>query len=91
MGYRYVAICSDDSLTALPRFFAECLDKPIQIASIQSLRSESRVYPPASLVVIDEAHCALADSVRELVEHYKVCHVSRSLSASEAQLASFFT
>ena len=41
---------------------------PIQIASIDTLRR--RVRPPADLVVIDEAHRALSQSYRALLEEY---------------------
>lgn len=41
---------------------------PIQIASIDTLRNREK--PPADLVVIDEAHRALAKSYVDLVAHY---------------------
>lgn len=44
----------------------------MQIASLQSLRSESREYPDAQLVIIDEAHCAVSESCLQLCRHYKV-------------------
>lgn len=51
--------------------YAECLSRPIQVTSIQSLQSECREYPPAALVIVDEAHCAISDSFTELIAHYK--------------------
>jgi hypothetical protein len=44
----------------------------VQIASLQSMRSESREYPDAQIVIIDEAHCAVSDTCLDLCRHYKV-------------------
>lgn len=59
-------------------------DALVQIASIQSLRAKRNTgsggaggadasgdaWPPADLVVIDEAHCAVAPSYLRMCEHY---------------------
>jgi superfamily II DNA or RNA helicase len=46
--------------------------KPIQIASIQTLRPrlESNDCPPTDLIVIDEAHCAISASYMQLLRHF---------------------
>lgn len=41
---------------------------PVQVASIDTLRR--RALPPADLIIIDEAHRALAPSYRALRDHY---------------------
>ena len=49
----------------------EDLTAPVQVTSIQSLRSASRTYPPADLVIVDEAHCAVSPSYLAMCRHYR--------------------
>lgn len=44
-------------------------DKPIQIASIDTIRSR-KAAPPAKIVVIDEAHYAISKSFKSFLENY---------------------
>lgn len=43
----------------------------VQVASIQSLKSEKRIKPPVDLLVIDEAHHATSRVYADIVNHYK--------------------
>lgn len=43
----------------------------VQVASIQSLKSEKRIKPPVDLLIIDEAHHATSRVYADIVNHYK--------------------
>lgn len=43
----------------------------VQVASIQSLKSEKRIKPPVDLLIIDEAHHASASTYAAIIDHYK--------------------
>lgn len=45
------------------------LSHPIQVASIQTMNSRG-IYPPANLVILDEAHGAFSDQYDPIYEHY---------------------
>lgn len=47
---------------------------PVQVASIDSVGARGE-YPPADLVVYDEAHHIVARTSRQLLEHYPGAHV----------------
>lgn len=47
---------------------------PVQVASIDSIAARGE-YPPADLVVYDEAHHIVAKTSRQLLEHYPGSHV----------------
>lgn len=49
-------------------------DKPIQSASIQSLKSRQRHYSPFDLVIVDEAHHAIASTYQQLFTLYPDAH-----------------
>lgn len=41
----------------------------VQIVSIDTVRSK-KIYPKATMIIIDEAHYAVSDSFREFINHY---------------------
>lgn len=46
------------------------LGAPVQLASVQTLAARQHVRPPATVVVWDEAHHAVADTYRQIREAY---------------------
>ncbi len=44
-------------------------EKPIQIASIQTLLSRN-IFPPADVIILDEAHLFASDLRQEFIQHY---------------------
>jgi superfamily II DNA or RNA helicase len=44
-------------------------DQAVQVCSIDTMRSRN-LYPPADLLVIDEAHYCVSESYHQLAEHY---------------------
>lgn len=63
-----IATLSDDELWA--RYARRRPMALVQVASIDTLRNRARLSPAPSLIIIDEAHRALAKGYRDLVEAY---------------------
>jgi hypothetical protein len=73
-----------DSVGIINATDEEDRSKAVQIAIMQTLTN--RKYPPADLVVVDEAHCACAATYKKLISSYPSSTIFLGLTATPTRM-----